>query len=483
MLCRKKVSRINPTNYDILMAEVLYMKFIGRENETKALESLISKKGYRGAIIYGRRRLGKTELLKHCLLNKGIPVVFFQCSQSNERDNTDALTSQIMAALGLSHLYFKTFIEAVGFVFEESKKRQIYFVIDEYPYVRELVSGLDSKLQFIIDHETDGSDLKFFLSGSSIQTMEAILNKGNALYQRFHLSLLLKEMDYYDSSLFYPTFSSTDKVTLYSAFGGSPFYNAQIDPSLSAEENILSLLCGNFAHLMDEANINLKSELSKINNANVVFLSIAEGAFHYSDILSQSHITSSPVLADVLGKLVKMDLIENIVPINEKKNRTKAGYRISDNALRFYYRYLYKNASALSLLNEEAFFDVFIRDDFYSRFVPQAFEVISKQFLVRQNKAGKLNPLLTDIGTYWYDDAITRKNGQFDVVGKSQKGYVFYEAQYTSKKIDDGMIAQEVRQVQETSLDAVQYGFISKSGFSIKKDYPYQLFVLDDLYK
>lgn len=77
-------------------------------------------------------------------------------------------------------------------------------------------------------------------------------------------------------------------------------------------------------------------ELRKVNNANIVFETIANGAFHYSDILAKSHIDSSPALNAILQKLVKMDLIEYVSPINDKKNKQKAGYRIKDLSLRFY---------------------------------------------------------------------------------------------------------------------------------------------------
>jgi AAA+ ATPase superfamily predicted ATPase len=458
------------------------MEFIGRQNEVKAINSLLLSSEYRGAVIYGRRRLGKTELLKHCLLNKGVPSIIYQCTQSSEETNTFDFALLVGQALNLSHLAFNSFIEAVAFVFAESKKRDIYLAIDEYPYIRKLIPGLDSKLQKLIDENHDSCHLKFFLSGSSIQTMEAILGEGNALYRRFNLSLLVKEMDYYDSSLFYPSFSSEDKVRLYSALGGVPFYNRQVNPSLSVKDNIIALLSGVYAHLLDETTISLKSELAKVDNANEVFSAIATGAFHYSDILSKSHISSSPILSDVLNKLVKMDLVTNVSPINEKNNKMKSGYRICDNAMRFYYRYLFNNASAHAIMNDEQFYDTFIKDDFEHEFVPKAFEVVAKQYLVRQNKLGKIKPLLTDIGTYWYDNPSQKKNGQFDIVGQCENGYIFYEVKFTNEKIDDAVIKEEVRQVGETTLKPVQFGFISRNGFATKEKYPYLLINLNEMF-
>ena len=99
-----------------------------------------------------------------------------------------------------------------------------------------MISGLDSKLQNIIDDYNASTNVKLFLCGSSISTMEDILSESNPLYRRFQLKILLKEMDYYDSARFYPEFSNEDKVRLYAAFGGVPYYNCQIDNSKSVRE-------------------------------------------------------------------------------------------------------------------------------------------------------------------------------------------------------------------------------------------------------
>lgn len=220
-----------------------------------------------------------------------------------------------------------------------------------------------------------------------------------------------------------------------------------------------------------------------MNNANVVFESIALGAFHYSDIFSKSHVDSSPALNTILQKLIKMDLIEYVSPINNKNDKQKSGYRISDSCVRFYYNYIYRNESAHQILDDDVFYENFIHHDFETSFIPKTFEEISKQFLIRMNKKGNLNPLLLDIGTYWYDNPKEKKKGLFDVVGKTKDGYVFFECKYTNEPIDESIIEEEISQVSMTTLNPVQYGFISKNGFRIKKTYPYLFYTLEDMYQ
>ncbi len=459
------------------------MNFIGRIQEQKAIQRLLDKKGYQAGIIYGRRRRGKTELIKHVLSNNSMPFIMFQCKESSEEDNARLLTEQIRSILNMPYLYFNRFREAVSFLFDYSKDHTLCLVLDEYPYIRNLIKGCDSQLQNIIDKYARSCNLKFFLLGSSIQTREDIQSQSSSLYRRFHLSLLLKQRDYFDSAKFYPSFSLEDKVKLYAAFGGVPFYNAQINEKDTVKENIIRLITGRFSGLNDFLDTYLKQELRKVNNANLVFDSIATGAFHYSDILSKSKIESSPILNSVLQKLRKMDLIEYISPINAKEDKKKSGYLLTDSCLRFYYHYLSRNESARAVLSEEAFYNQIIDQDFSRSFVPKTFEEMAKQYLIRRNQKGALNPMLYDIGTYWYDNPKEKKNGQFDVVGKTKDGYVFYECKYTEKPIDDSIIHEEIKQVKETTLKPVQYGFISKSGFNLKNKYPYQFITLEDRYQ
>ena len=223
-------------------------------------------------------------------------------------------------------------------------------------------------------------------------------------------------------------------------------------------------------------------ELKKITNVNSAFSAIASGAFHFSDIQSKSHIESSPILSDTLDKLLKMDLVEYVTPINKKGNKMKSGYVISDSSTKFYYHYIHRNSNEKEIMSDDIFYDAFIKDDFEKSYVPKAFEKIAREYLIRKNKEGKINPVLEDIGTYWYDDPKNKINGQFDVVARNREGYLFYEVKFTSKPLTDSLIKEEVEQVNSTSLKAVKYGFISRSGFDLKEEYPYEFLGLTDIY-
>ena len=180
--------------------------------------------------------------------------------------------------------------------------------------------------------------------------MKSLLLSENPLYGRVDLMINLKPMDYYESALFYPDFSNEDKIRLYSVFGGIPYFNKCIDSSLTVRENIVDLIASPGARFENEVSMYLKSEISKITNANEVFEALAHGFSRYSDILSQSHVSSAPTMVDVLDKLIRMEVVQRLTPINDENNKRKAGYYIIDNLSLFYYRYIFRYSSQLNIM-------------------------------------------------------------------------------------------------------------------------------------
>ncbi len=292
-----------------------------------------------------------------------------------------------------------------------------------------------------------------------------MLLEENPLFGRFDLVLHLKAMDYYESSLFYKDFSSEDKVRLYSVFGGIPYYNRLVDSSKSVKQNIIDLIASPGSRFENEVQMYLKSEISKMMNAYEVFESLAKGYVKFSDILSQSKVSSSPTLADILEKLIKMDVVAKVAPINDENNKKKAGYYVSDQLTLFYFKYIYRNLSRLAVMAPDAFFERFILPDFEEHYVPKAFEDVCKQFLIRKNKTGELEEPFEKIGKYYYGDPVNHKNGEFDLVSENDGHYIFYEAKFTGDALDKNLIWNEIKQVNDTGLTCKKYGFFSKFGY------------------
>ena len=458
------------------------MEFIGRIEELKRLNKIINSKDLATALIFGRRRVGKSELVKYSLKENNEVKIYYECKEVSEKSNVQGLSDILSEELNLPRLKFEDIESILKYIFELSINKKIILVLDEYSYLKKTINGIDSILQVLIDKYKDKSKLSLIILGSYVDIMKSMLLHSNPLYGRIDLTIELKPMDYYDSSLFYPNFSSEDKIKIYSVFGGIPYYNRLIDDSKSVKENIIELIASNGARLENEVSMYLNSEISKIVNANEVFEALAKGYSRYSDLLSQSHVSSGPTLIDVLDKLIRMGVVSKMSTINDSNNKKKFGYYISDNLSLFYYRYIFKYLSQMKIMNADFFYSKYIEQDFEQQYVPHVFETICMQYLIRKNKKGEINPVFEKIGKYYYDNPKEHTNGEFDVVTQDEKGYVFYEVKFRKNPINASIIENEIKQVKSTGLNCYKYVFISKSGFLYDRNENVDFIELDNFF-
>ncbi|MBO5566136.1 MAG: ATP-binding protein [Succinivibrio sp.] len=458
------------------------MKFIGRTRQLQQLEKELSADGMRFALIYGRRRVGKSELVKQSLRNCQKRSIYYECRQVSESSNVSGICDIISETLNLPRLGYTSIDDLLEYLFKMSLDEELVLVLDEYPYLRENIRGLDSILQSNIDKYRDTSRLKLIILGSYVDTMKSLLEHSNPLYGRVDLVINLQQMDYFESSLFYPNYTPEDKVRIYSVFGGIPYYNRLIDDSKSVRENIIDLVTASGARLENEVTMYLNSEIRKISNANEVIMALAHGYSRFSDIMSQSHVSSGPTLIDVLNKLILMEVVEKTAPINDENNKKKAGYYICDNLSLFYYRYIFRYSSQQKIMSSAAFYDRYIDRNFEEDFVPHRFENICKQYLIRQNRLGLIDPIVEKIGKYYYDDPVNHTNGEFDLVTLDEKGYVFYEVKFRRQKVTRSVIEKEIEQIKATDLQPYKTVFISRSGFEVQPEDTVEFLELKDLF-
>lgn len=460
------------------------MTFIGRTKEQEKLLAQLSSPIQNAALLYGRRRVGKSELILHTMRQASdARTIYYECRQTTTENNTKNLSEVIAEAFDMPPLAFSDIEAALRFVFDRATGEKIVLAIDEYPYLRDVVKGMDSILQVLLDEYRDRSHLSLILCGSYVEVMKSLLERDNPLYGRIDLKINLQPMDYYESAQFYPERSCEDKVRLFSVFGGIPYYNRLIDNNASVRENLIHLILEPDARLEDEVPSYLLSEISKIGNAHEIFSALADGHARYRDILSQSHVSSGATLVNVLNRLIGMQLVQRRSPINDPNNKKRTSYVICDGLSKFYYRYVFRYLSQRSVLDPEVYYDRYVNDDFETQFVPRAFEEVCRQYLVRQNRMGNSEPPFDLIGTYSYDDPVTRTNGEFDVVTKDPLGYSFYEAKFRTTPITQRMIEDEIEQVQRAGLTCHRYGFFSRSGFEAQADERTALIGLEELYR
>lgn len=459
--------------------------FIGRDNELKGLSEKLNNDRFESILIYGRRRIGKTELIKEAIKNLNCVSIYFECKLSLLNENLIDFNNEVNRVLNCD-FRFDSFKKILKFLFDYSRKEKIVLVIDEFPYLLQSKALIISDIRDLIDEYCMNSKMKIILSGSLVQVMKNLNDSSSETYGRFTSIIPLTAFDYFDSSKFYDNYSNEEKILMYSVFGGVAFFNSLIDSSLTALDNIKKLILNKNSILQLEVENMVISEVSKISLANSVVNIIGEGNTKYSDIVNRlTSNKSEKVNPDyILKKLIDLEIIEKVYPINEKNNKKRTFYRFKDNLMEFYYRYIYRYKNANSYLTVDDFYDEFVKEDLLSKYLPLKFENISKEFLIRANQKHKISPLFYDIGTYFFNDSKLKINRQFDLVTEDKNGYIAYECKFKDKPLPKTIINEEEYQIISSGLNVYKLGFISKSGFDKNIDQDrYNLFSLDDFYK
>lgn len=452
--------------------------FVGREEELKKLKSLLDLPSA-SVMIYGKRKVGKTTLIKEVLKSSLDKVVYYECLRAPMEDNVKGFVAMLIREKIIpSEISFASFTDIFSYL--NSLDGTFNIVIDEYPYLKSFANAetVDSMFQSIIDNNL--KNIRLFVSGSHIDMMKDLLEEGNALYGRFTMTLCLKELDYKTASEFYKSKSAYDKIAMYSVFGGSPYINIALDETKSLKENIIATILNPMSYVYNYARNLLISDYAKALHAERIFNAISNGKKRYSDIESHLNLKTNGNLSKQLAPLEDMEIIAKVYPINKPDDSKKASYEVRDNLLRFYYTFIYKNKSALQMLGAEAFYEEYIEKSIVT-FISHRFEEIARTYFSLCVKNRKLRGI-SNIGTFYYDDSVTRTNGEFDVVLERKGTYDIYEVKYYTSPLSAKEMYNEVQQINNIKgLKIGKIGFISTSGFE-KAPEEYDCISAEELY-
>lgn len=441
--------------------------FIGREKELALLQQDYIGKA---VMVYGKRRVGKTTLIQKALKVSRYRTVYFECLKGTMQDNISGFVQELVRAKILPvPLNFGALQDV--FTYLNALPEKIIVVIDEYPYLKAMNDSatVDSVFQNIIDNRL--ANIELILSGSHIGMMKDALQEKNALYGRFAVTIKLNELNYLEAAKFYPDKTPYGKAAHYAVFGGSPFVNQALQPTATIRENIISTILNPMSAIYLYASQLLLSDYSVKINAERIFSVIGNGKKRYTEIEDKLDVKKTGNLSKQIKSLIDLEIIARNSPINKIGDNKKSTFEINDNLLRFYFTFIYKNASALQVLGAEAFYDEYIAPAL-TDFISRRFEGICRDYFSLQVRSGKMKGV-RNIGSYYYDDPAHRKNGEFDVALEFADGYEIYEAKYYAQPMTLDEIHREVQQVEEIKeLTVTQIGFIAVNGFAEKEE-PY----------
>lgn len=437
--------------------------FIGRERELRSLEQLYASDKFEFAVLYGRRRVGKTALLTQFIRDKR--AIYFMGVESSAKQNLENLSRSILEYTGMeAETSFLSFQAALEYVFRLAERERVILVLDEYPYVARSSKSLASTLQLLIDKNKDTSRLMLILCGSSMSYMEdQVLAYKAPLYGRRTAQIKLLPFDFRETCRYFSHFRGEDRALAYGIVGGTPQYLLQFNDRLTIEENIKHTFLDPVSFLYEEPVNLLKQEVREPAIYTAIITAIAGGASRMSEISSKVGEDTN-VCASYIRNLISLGIVQKETPYGERASR-KSLYSIADNMFRFWHRFVLENNS---LIARGA------ADLVYRRIEPQldqymgkVFEEICRQYLWGLLLEGRSPVEFTSLGRWWGNDPIEKAQTEIDILGEQDKTTaLFGECKWTNEKVDLGVLETLVHRSHLFQYSRVHYFLFSKSGFT-----------------
>ena len=437
--------------------------FIGRKEELRKLEKLWHSEKFQHPVIYGRRRVGKTALIREFI--KGKESIFFTGIESSGQQNLENLSRAIFSTAQQGVMpVFQTFQEAFEYVFRLSMEKRLVFAIDEYPYLAKAYPAVSSILQKLIDEYKDSTKLFLILCGSSMSFMEEqVLGYQSPLYGRRTAQMKILPFDFFEAIEYFQKFSPFEMAAVYGIVGGTPQYLLQMKDSLSLEDNLKKSLLEPSSYLFEEPSNLLKQEIREASTYNAIISAIASGSSRLSEIASKARLESS-ACSSHLNKLIALGLIRKEEPFMEKTTR-KTIYAVEDPLFRFWYRFI---PSHISLLQNGMIDLVCARImEQFSQYMGQVFEEICKQWLWRQNRQGLLPFTFLSLGRWWGSDPRKKIEAEIDIAASDgENSLLFCECKWTNEPVNASVLEMLVERSYLLTATNRHYIVFSKSGFT-----------------
>lgn len=460
--------------------------FIGRETELKFLQDKYNEKKGQLIVLYGRRRIGKTETLREFCRQK--PHIFFSCTQSTDRVQLAKFSKQILREDIPAKQYIsefpdweKAFRAILDLPYGDKKK---LVVLDEFPYMCRGNKSIPSILQNLWDGELKDSNVMIVLCGSAMSFMEKeLLAEKNPLYGRATGIYKMNKMGFYDAARFFPDYSEKDKVLAYAVLGGIPHYLLQFSPKLSVEENIRQNILTKGSVLYSEADFLLHQELRETPVYNSIIEAVASGNTKLNDISQKSLVEDTSKISVYLKNLIELGIIEREFSIDagtkEKANINRGIYRLTDNFFRFWYAFGFANLSQLEDGDVEGVYEYLVAP-YLQEFASLAFEDVCREFVHKLQKKNDLPFRYAKLGRFMGKTTVRDKNmesglriaeTEIDLLGidRSGKKYLVGECKFKHSPFNYSEYLDTIAKLTPQKEKAkFYYALFSAAGFDDK---------------
>jgi uncharacterized protein len=375
--------------------------FIGRQRELAVLQELADSGKPELFVLYGRRRVGKTELLQQ--LCAGRRAAYFLAAQVRDKDNLRAFRKVLEEALGdplIGSIEFPDWTAALSYAAERTGSERLVLVLDEFPYLCEANPGLPSLLQRFWDLRGKRSSLMLVLCGSQVSFMEKeVLAERSPLFGRRTGQRRLEPLSPAESLGFFGKWPREQALLAYGIVGGMPAYLGRFDERGTVEENLMREVLRPEGYLFDEVHYLLHTELTNPSTYSSILAAVARGAERVGDVALAVGV-DSPTANKYLHVLRELRLVAREVPLTDPDPlRSRRGvYRIADRFVAFHFRHVQPHLSSIEAGRGARVLEEFIRPDF-----PRLIEEARGELLLerlRHEAAELVGEEIADVGRH-----------------------------------------------------------------------------------
>jgi AAA+ ATPase superfamily predicted ATPase len=432
------------------------MRFFDRKTELEALEKRFETDSFELFILYGRRRVGKTELVKQFCKDK--PHIYHLFSQDTEKRQRERLAESIADHFDEIEPKLEGWRDTIEYIGNKLKEEKVVLALDQFPYAIESNESVPSQFQYLVDEILqENSESMIILSGSTVSVMlDDVLGYESPLYGRRTGQIDLKPFKFKES-LEVIDYSIENAVRSYTVTGGTPMYLTSFDYSRSLKRNIREEILNPSSTLFEEPEFLLRQEVRNPSRYASILESIANGYTTSNEISNNTGI-SSGTIPQYLKKLQKLRLIERTTPVTSSKKTKRSIYRISDNFIRFWYRNIHSQKSIIEENPEKAVENIMGN---LKQQASKTFEEICRETIQKTENYNKT-------GSWWYKEA------EIELVALNEREdqILFGECKWRSKPVEKPLLdklEQKAENVQWRNKDREEnFVLFSKNGFTEK---------------
>lgn len=401
--------------------------FVDREAELETLTDSFHSDSAELVVIYGRRRLGKSALVREAVRDLDDAIYWQATEETSEVQLADfaETAAEVVPLLDDIQHDWEALLRALG-------RENAVVVIDEFPYLVEADDAVPSKVQRVWDVHLETTETTLVLVGSSISVMEEkVLGGGSPLYGRRTATIDLPPLSLADASQFYPGDGPDEAVQAWGVFGGTPYYLQALTPSASLAENVQTHVLSEHGILHNEPEFLLRTEfgIREPQTYYSILRAIARGRREANEIADFVGLDSN-ALGSYLSKLRRLRLVERDIPVTANPNATrKSRYRLKEPLFRFWFQYVYGQEDALVQLDSNAYEEIV--EPTFTDYMGPPFEHVCQERL-----PAVVPKTYRGIGYWWHGQH------ELDVVGLASDGtLVAGECKYTKREMDRGDLA------------------------------------------